>query len=210
MEDSRLAQADAIGLNFYAQSPRYVMPKQACQIASAARPGCDKVGVFVNSTAAEINAIAKQVGLTWIQLHGDEPPELVSQIDPKLPVVRAYRLGDHPLDIVTEDIEACRAGGRAPDAVLVDASLPGVYGGTGERLDWRRLEKWRLLLKEMPLILAGGLNATNVGEAIRQVQPTAVDTASGVEQAPGRKDANKMQSFFHAATAAFAEIAHGK
>ncbi|NOZ41131.1 MAG: phosphoribosylanthranilate isomerase [Planctomycetes bacterium] len=192
--------AEMIGLNFYAKSPRYVSPEQA-QVIAAEIP--QTTGVFVNASAEEINGIAKSVGLDWVQLHGDEPPELLADLRSDLPIIRVRCLDERGVGAIADDLEACRTRGREPAAYLVDATVPGQYGGTGKTADWAALKNYRDWLGEIPLILAGGLIAENVAEAIAVVRPDAVDTASGVESEPGVKDAGKMQTFCEASAAAF-------
>jgi phosphoribosylanthranilate isomerase len=217
------AGADAIGLNFYDQSPRHVTTKDAAAICNAFRvvnitrtgyedvPSQVVVGVFVNHSFEQIESAAS-TGIGAIQLHGDEPPELVARFPPQPPaalrsvqwgVIRARRIGDAGVASVAEDLELCDRAGRRPDAVLVDAFTPGHYGGTGETVSWVGLADHRRWLGDTPLILAGGLTPDNVAEAIRIVRPAAVDVASGVESAPGKKDAAKMRDFIAAARAAF-------
>jgi len=202
-DDARAAVqlgAEMVGLNFYAESARYISPEQA-QVISAQIP--QTTGVFVNASAEEINQIAERVGLDWVQLHGDEPPEMLADICSDLPVIRVHCLGKRGARAIVDDLEACRAKGRRPDAVLLDATVAGQYGGTGKTADWAALKNYRDWLGEVPLILAGGLRAENVGQAIAAVLPDAVDTASGVESSPGVKGAAKMQAFCEAAQAAF-------
>lgn len=197
------AGADMIGLNFYPQSVRYVSPKQAASIAAEVP---QTTGVFVNATADEIHRTVEQVGLDWVQLHGDETPELVAEIKSQLPLIRVQFLGKHGLQAIAEDIAACTELGRPPTAVLVDATVEGEYGGTGKTADWPALANYREVMGKVPLVLAGGLQAENVAAAIATVQPDAVDTASGVEGSPGVKDTEKMQSFIRNAKAAFAQL----
>ncbi|WP_145058721.1 phosphoribosylanthranilate isomerase [Adhaeretor mobilis] len=202
------AGADAIGLNFYHRSPRVVSVDRAIEIVHEGNLIAQRVGVFVNTPVDEIHRIAKAVGLAWVQLHGDEPPGFLSKIDPQFDIIRVRRLdaGDDPTKI-GEDIAACRAAGRAPDAVLVDARSTDEYGGTGDTVDWAGLGDHKIWLGDIPLILAGGLRPDNVDEAILTVRPAAVDTASGVEKAPGRKDKQKMQTFVDTAKEAFRDAA---
>jgi len=208
VDDARAAVqsgAEMIGLNFYADSPRYVSPEQAQAIASEAITAeiSQTTGVFVNASAEKINGIAERVELDWVQLHGNEPPEMLADIRSDLPIIRVYCLGERGVKAIVDDFEACRTQGRKPDVVLVDATVAGQYGGTGKTADWAALENYRDWLGDIPLILAGGLRAENVAEAISVVQPAAVDTASGVESSPGVKDAAKMQAFCAAAKRAF-------
>jgi len=195
--------ADMIGLNFYADSPRYVEPELAQSIAATVPR---TTGVFVNASAGQINRIADMIGLDWVQLHGDEPPELLADLRADMPVIRVRTVDQRGLSAVVDDWEACRARGREPAAVLVDAAVAGQYGGTGKTADWSALSDHRKWLGEIPLVLAGGLHAGNVGEAISVVQPAAVDTASGVEISPGVKSLEQLRSFTKAAQAAFARF----
>ncbi len=202
--DARAARqlgVDAIGLNFYRGSSRYVTPAAAEVIVPDAPPA---IGVFVNATAAEINTLAQGLGLQGVQLHGDEPPELLGDIDPSLPIVRARGMGPAgPTEIAT-DLDRCRRVGREPAALLIDAAVAGHYGGTGRTVNWSALADYRQWLGNVPLVLAGGLTPANVAEAIQTVQPAGVDTASGVERAPGKKDADQMERFVTRARQAFA------
>jgi len=190
--------AEMIGLNFYANSPRYVSLEKAQTIATEVPL---TTGVFVNASSTEINRIAANVGLDWVQLHGDEPPEMLADICSDLSIIRVRCLGEGGIGSIVDDLEACRVKGREPDAVLVDATVPGQYGGTGKTADWLALKNYRDWLGDVPLILAGGLQAKNVAEAMAAVWPTAVDTASGVESSPGVKDIAKMRAFIKAAQA---------
>lgn len=198
------AGADAIGLNFFAGSRRYIFPQQAKAIVEPLPPVAKKVGVFVNASAAEIVEIASFVGLDMIQLHGDEPPELLAELI-DLPVIRAFRLGAHGWDPCCHYFERCQARGAIPCAVLIDGFQKGEYGGTGTSPDWSVVGKYRGLGIGVPLVLAGGLTHENVAAAIAAVQPDAVDTASGVESAPGIKDAAKVAAFVTATRRAFVE-----
>jgi len=201
------AGADAIGLNFYARSRRYVTPEQALNIAQAVPAEVQRVGVFVNSPAEEIRHIVDHVGLSAVQLHGDEPPDFLAELA-RLSIVRARRIDAGGLATVAADLVACRVAGRAPDALLVDAAAPsGQYGGTGETLAWDKLSSHRTAIAGVPLILAGGLDPANVGQAIDAARPDGVDVASGVELAPGEKDAALTMQFVQNALAAFDALA---
>lgn len=198
------AGADAIGLNFYEKSPRYVPREIATEIAGAMPDEVTLVGVFVNKSAEQTNDIATTVGLHAIQLHGDEPPSLLGELNRECRIVRARRWGERGLHEVAEDLVACsEIGGRRADAVLLDAAIAGQFGGTGSKLPWIELKDYPQWLGETPLILAGGLNPENVREAIVAVRPGSVDVASGVESSPGVKDREKMRSFIQAARSAF-------
>jgi len=204
-EDARLAVsagADAIGLNFYEPSPRYVAPDRAREIAAAMRHGVTKVGVFVNASAKQVRDTFDHLRLDWIQLHGDEPPEFLTHLG-KRPVVRAFRCRQSDLTPLADYLRTCRELGHAPQAVLLDAYEPGQYGGTGKVVDWDVVAATKDQLGELPVVLAGGINPTNVEQAILTAKPAAVDTASGVESNPGVKDPDKVQAFVAAARKAF-------
>ncbi len=189
------AGADWIGLNFHAGSPRFVHPSQAREIIAAVATPRQVVGLFVNRPAAEIIEIADNLGLVCIQLHGDEPPEVLPLLS-RFRIIRAFRLGQvsHIVNMVRY-LEHCQAVGRSPDAVLVDAYSPGRRGGTATLVG-------EDILAEIPplprLILAGGLTPGNVAERIARVRPWMVDVASGVESSPGRKDPGKVAAFLEA------------
>jgi phosphoribosylanthranilate isomerase len=198
------AGADAIGLNFYAGSPRCTNIRDAVQIAEALQGDALRIAVFVNESAATIRHVSAEANILRVQLHGDEPPALVANLQTDLEVIRARRLDERGTKPIQDDIAACRAlCGRAPNAVLMDAATAGQFGGTGKTVDWARVANYQQWLGDVPLILAGGLTPENVAEAIRIVRPQAVDVASGVESAPGKKDPAKMRDFVAAARAAF-------
>jgi phosphoribosylanthranilate isomerase len=181
------AGADLIGFNFYPKSPRYVEVGLCRGIMSVMRT-CGGhiryVGVFVNASVGEIHATMETCGLSLAQLHGDETPELLQELDGR--GFKAFRG-------VPENID--RFAGKRVPAFLLDASVKGVYGGSGVTADWSMATE---LAKSHPLLLAGGLTPENVADAVRQVKPWGVDVASGVESEPGRKDAAKMAAFVHA------------
>lgn len=196
------AGADAIGMNFYAASPRCCAADAADEISAAVPRDVCKVGVFVNATEAEIKAAAQRWSLDLVQLHGDEPVQLLRALR-GIPVLRAFRVsGD--LAPAEDYLRQCHESCCLPRMALVDASQPGQYGGTGKTLDWHALANQRARLHGIPLVLAGGLTPGNVAWAIDTVRPWAVDTASGVEAAPGCKSASLVQEFVAAAKAAFA------
>ncbi|MGI8981776.1 MAG: phosphoribosylanthranilate isomerase [Pirellulaceae bacterium] len=203
VEDALLAAeagADAIGLNFYGQSPRYVTAERAKEICDALPPGITKVGVFVNSPPQAVVATVNRVGLNAVQLHGDEGPDFLGALE-KLPVIKAFRCKESTLDSVQAFLDLCLESSH-PSAILLDAHAPGLYGGTGEVLNWNGLARSRNKLLGIPFILAGGLTPQNVAEAIRLVRPDAVDTASGVESSPGKKSPAQVRAFIAAAKAA--------
>jgi phosphoribosylanthranilate isomerase len=196
------AGADAIGLNFWSRSRRLVSVDTARDISAKVR-GVVRVGVFVNATADEIAGTADAVGLDWIQLHGDEPAELLSQLPPKLRVTRAFRCGADGMQDASSFLSECRKRGRAPDALLVDADAGSEYGGTGRVANWSKIASERGQLGGVPMILAGGLTSQNVAEAIAATRPDSVDVASGVESRAGSKDAALVRDFVAAARLAF-------
>ena len=184
------AGADAIGLVFYAPSPRCVTIAQAQQIVAALPPFVSVVALFVNATTAEIQSIVAQVSVDIVQFHGDETPALCEQISQQinLPYYKAIRVkaGSNLLQYVQEFASA--------KALLLDTYTDAAFGGTGLVFDWN------LIPKNMakPIILAGGLVPENVALAITQVRPYAVDVSGGVESAKGIKDTAKIIAFMHA------------
>ncbi len=196
------AGADAAGLNFFAESPRFLAPEIAEAVAEALPERVVKVGLFVNATAGRILETWERLGLDLIQLHGDEPPEFLKELGDR-PVMRAFRLGEEGLAPILGYLEACRGLDCLPKLVLIDSFRKGQYGGTGETADWGTAKLYPSEAWHPPLVLAGGLTADNVGEAIRAARPSAVDTASGVETAPGKKDGEMVRRFIAAAGEAF-------
>ena len=191
------AGANLLGFNFYPPSPRYISPEACAPIAVALRkrfPGLLLAGVFVNEPPASARVVAELCGLDLIQCSGDETPGMLHQCGPK--AFKALR------PLTANDLRAA-AGmfpARAlPPAFLVDAHRPGEYGGTGLTADWSLAAE---LAARLPILLAGGLTPENVAAAVRQVRPWGVDAASGVESAPGRKDALKVAALIAAARAA--------
>jgi phosphoribosylanthranilate isomerase len=192
------AGADAIGLNFYAESPRCVSRERAAEIVAATPPNVTKVGLFVDAQAREICAAFDDLGLDLIQLHGAEPPDFLRRLGDR-PVMRAFRLGPDGLAPIAHYLDECRLLGCLPHLVLLDAFVPGVPGGTGNVADWPAAAQYRAQPGSPPLVLAGGLTAENVAEAVRATGTATVDTASGVESSPGRKDAAKVEAFIREA-----------
>lgn len=175
--------ADAIGLVFYEPSPRNVMLSQAIEIASKIPAFVTVVGLFVNAEPAFVRDVIKQVKLDLLQFHGDETPQECAQYG--LPFIKAIRVKSDT------NLIQCAKDFSASKGLLLDTYTDGVAGGTGHVFDWN------LIPAELdkPVILAGGLNAQNVAQAIRQVQPYAVDVSGGVEMAKGIKDAAKIAAF---------------
>ena len=188
------AGADAVGLNFYANGPRFVEQSAAHALVDSIPLSVVKVGVFVNASVAEMEDTAARLGLDFLQLHGDEPPELVARLAPR-PIIRAFRLGEPGWQPIVAYVAACRSVGCEPAALLIDAHFAGLYGGTGKTADWDLVRTRPDELGELPVILAGGLTPENVAEAIATALPWSVDTASGVESAPGVKDHAKVREF---------------
>ncbi len=180
------AGTDLIGFNFYPKSPRCIDVGRCRDIMSVMRKygHITYVGVFVNASVEEVFATMETCGLALAQLHGDETPEMLSVLGER--AFKAFR--GIPID-VTGFVR------KESPALLVDAAVKGVYGGSGVTADWSAAAE---LAKKYPLLLAGGLTPENVATAIRQVKPWGVDTASGVESAPGQKDAKKMKAFVRA------------
>lgn len=203
------AGADAIGLNFYPASPRSVSREVARTLVEAIPLGVSKVGVFVNSTAAEMGDLYQELQLDYLQLHGDESPELAAELVRRWPGVRLIRAVRCRVEQVRE-VEAWvrRLGdlGVVPSGLLVDAVHAGQFGGTGQRADGAVVGALRATGIQLPIILAGGLNSNNVADAVRDARPDAVDTASGVEQSAGIKDEAKMREFVAAANRALGDL----
>lgn len=195
-EDVRLAAdagADAIGLNFYPKSKRYLDPRAAMPLIRALPPFLDAVGVFVEMPLRQVCALAFQLGLGAVQCFAD-----TAETGDSFPfrMIVAFRIKDESsLDQIRSYVTRAKAMGRPPAAVLVDAHVEGELGGTGHTAPWEMLAGFSA---EVPLILAGGLTPENVATAIRIVRPYGVDVASGVESAPGKKDPIKVRQFIEA------------
>jgi phosphoribosylanthranilate isomerase len=176
----------AIGLNFWPGSARRCDPGTAAEIAAAVKRRAEVVGVFVNPTLEHVAATAEAVGLSMVQLHGDEGPSFCAEVARRTgaKVIKAARVHSGA------DIQALAA--FHVDYHLLDSHVPGQRGGTGETFDWELTRRHR---GPVPVILSGGLDPDNVAAAIAAVRPFAVDVASGVESAPGRKDPAKVEAF---------------
>lgn len=203
------AGADMLGFNFYPKSPRYIAP-EACRAITAAlrpqHPHLTLVGVFVNAPVEAIRTTLSACQLHLAQLHGDESPSMLAALNGY--AFKAIRLSappgnlppDHPLPAsdpldlypsIVPFLQSAPASASHP-ALLLDAAVPGLYGGSGVITDWAQAAQ---LARRIPLLLAGGLTPENVAEAIRQVHPWGVDVASGVESRPGIKDPDKIKKF---------------
>ncbi len=177
--------AHALGLVFYDKSPRHISLQQAAQLADAIPPFVTLVGLFVNATAAAVREAMQAVPLDVLQFHGEEEPEYCTQFG--LPFLKAIRV-KKGVDLVQY---AARYAGA--QGLLLDAYVEGTPGGTGESFDWSLIPADLSL----PVVLSGGLNASNVTQAILQVRPYAVDISSGVEERKGIKSAAKIAAFIN-------------
>jgi phosphoribosylanthranilate isomerase len=196
------AGAWAIGLIFWPASPRACDPAAAVEIAASVKRRAEVAGVFVNPTLDDVAAAADAIGLTMIQLHGDEGPVFCDEVARRTgcKVIKAARIRSR------SDMQALQAF-RGADYHLLDSYVPGMPGGTGETFEWGYALAHR---GPVPVILSGGLTAANVGDAIAAVGPFAVDVASGVEMTggpPTRKDHAKLEAFAAAVREAAVETA---
>jgi phosphoribosylanthranilate isomerase len=196
-----LLGADAVGLNFYPPSLRYLTPAAVPALLKALPPFVEAVGVFVGQRLQQMFDVVNPFGrIRTLQWHG-ERHEAGRTFPFRL--IAAFPVRDRDsLDEIRRYLDQCRAIDELPAAILVDAHVAGQFGGTGRPAPWNLLADFR---PGVPLILAGGLTPDNVAEAVRVVRPYAVDVASGVESGPGRKDPEKMRRFIMAARAAAAE-----
>ena len=179
------AGADAIGLVFYAPSPRAVSIEQSREIAASVGPFVTVVGLFVNADEVFIREVLANVALHVLQFHGDEPSEFCEQF--QRPYMKAIRM--------RPELDVAHAIAEYPSAtaILLDAYRPGVPGGTGETFDWQRIPAQATI----PIVLAGGLTLENVALAIQSTQVYGVDVSGGVESSPGKKDPQKVEQFIH-------------
>jgi phosphoribosylanthranilate isomerase len=205
LEDAELAVelgAWALGMIFYEPSPRRCSLEQAQRICAALRRRVELCGVFVNAPLEQIVHQSEELGLTIVQLHGDEGPSFCAEVARRTGarVTKAAQVAGAG-DI--RDLERFHVDFHLLDAKPSKPASASLRGGTGETFDWTLLAARR---SQTPLILGGGLTPENVGEAIASTQPFAVDTASGTELAPGRKDPAKLGAFFTAVEAAQAAV----
>jgi phosphoribosylanthranilate isomerase len=177
---------DALGFNFYPHSPRYIPPEDARRIIRRIPPFAVTVGLFINVARQELVAeTARSAGVQVIQLHGDETPEYCRELA-AWPLIKALRIGESGLPENLEEYSV--------QAFLLDAKDDVLFGGTGKSFNWHLAKN---IKQNRPVILAGGLKPGNVQEAIRIVEPYAVDVCSGVEKALGKKDAGKLVEFMN-------------
>lgn len=184
------AGADALGFVMYRKSPRFVEPAVARAIVAGLPPFVLPVGVFVNEEAEKVRALMDECGFALAQLHGDESALYCQNLG--RPALKAFRLKDRGTFLALAEFQGC-ANVRG---FLIDAFSDQAYGGTGQTVDWILAQE---AARSTPIILAGGLNPTNVAEAIRAVRPYGVDVSSGVEKSPGKKDPDKVKNFIEAA-----------
>lgn len=191
--------ASALGLNFYSPSPRSIDVAQALKIKTAMSDrDTALVGLFVKHSLIEVKSVCNELDLKIVQLHGDEPPEFLAELVrsfPELKIIRAFRAKEPDLSPLTDFLTECDQCGKRPDYVLIDAYSPQAYGGTGHVAPWEMIHDQYREREWPPLILAGGLTPQNVAEAIQTVKPFGVDTASGVENAPGIKSQDMVKEF---------------
>ena len=195
-EDASLAMslgADYLGFNFCKDSARRVSPKMVDEVMGKLPPFIVPVGVFVDEDLKEIGKLVRRSGIKMVQLHGSESPDACKAIKDAtgLRVMKAFRVADESI------VATIQSYVDVVDYILLDAYVEGEHGGTGTTFNWDIAVKIKDLGK--PMFLAGGLTPDNVGEAVEKVNPFAVDTASGVERLPRRKDYDKMKAFIRAA-----------
>lgn len=193
LEDARFvsgALADYLGFIFFEKSPRYIEPPKAGAIINWIE-GPQTVGVFVNQPLDDVNMIVRQTGIDLVQLHGTESPNYCQLVEK--PVIKAFHIDSNTTAGDLKNTMEPYVG--HVEYFLFDTKTDGLWGGTGKTFDWNLLEK---ISHERPFFLSGGLNADNVSNACKLANPYAVDLSSGVEQAPGIKDYDKLEQFFDA------------
>ena len=190
------AGASALGFNFVPGTPRYISSREAARIVAAVPEPIWRVGVFVDEPAGRVLEIAAETGISVLQFHGSESPGYWNQFG-SFRRVKAFK--------VSKDFQPeALAQYPGAEAFLLDGSFPGLHGGTGQTFDWSLAIRSKAFGR---IIVAGGLNPENVGEAVRRVRPWAVDVSSGVESEPGKKDARLIARFIAAVRAAEGEMA---
>jgi phosphoribosylanthranilate isomerase len=183
------AGVDALGFIFYRKSPRHIAPEAARDIIARLPPLVDAVGVFVNEALPRIGEIVTFCGLNTIQLHGTETPDDCRELAAALPccrLLKAFRIGSHSTADDIAPYEDCVNG------YLLDTYHQTAVGGTGLAFDWRLITRLQL---RRPFLLAGGLDSTNIRQALTQVAPYGIDANSGLEEAPGRKNHQQIHAF---------------
>lgn len=189
LEDARFASGlfvDYLGFIFYDKSPRFIDPAKAGAIINWLE-GPEKVGVFVNQSLDEVNRIAKETGLDFVQLHGSETPEYCELIDKR--IIKVIHISEETTSqMLSDEIKKYKS---VADYFLFDTKIGDQWGGTGKTFDWNLIEE----ITDKPFFLSGGLNSENVNKAIETIQPYAVDVSSSLEEEPGLKDLEKMVEF---------------
>lgn len=181
------ARVDYLGFIFYDKSHRYIEPGQAGAMINWIE-GPKKVGVFVNQPLDDVNLIARQTGVDFVQLHGSEAPEYCSLVEK--PIIKALHVKESTTaKKLQKEIKRYRP---LADYMLLDTSHDAQWGGTGESFDWEMLEE---VNSDLPFFLSGGLDVNNIDKACRTVRPYGVDVASGLESEPGVKDFDKIEQF---------------
>lgn len=185
-EDAKLCcdlGVDALGFIMYKSSKRYVRPNPAKEIIKKLPAFVSKIGVFVNESPKMINARAMEIKLTGVQLHGEEPPEIIEQIN--LPVIKTFR--------ITNSFDFSELKSYRNCNILFDTHSNEGYGGTGKTFDWD-VVPFEIRNK---IILAGGISILNIEYIYKNIQPAAIDLSSSIEEFPGKKDHNKLKEFFN-------------
>ena len=199
------AGANALGF-ILTPSTRRVTPETAAEIVAALPPTIEKVGVVVNETPQRLSELADQIGLTALQLHGDEPPERLPEYRRALPVhkiIKTLQVGGLLTGTSRYALDEYLRMRGSIDAILLDSGVPANRGGTGFTFDWNAALPIVAQIKEvLPMIIAGGLTPDNVDDAIRIFEPCGVDVVSGVERETGKKDETKVRAFVAAARGA--------
>jgi phosphoribosylanthranilate isomerase len=197
------AGANALGFILTA-SKRLVTPETAAAIIEALPTSVEKIGVVVNESPASLKRLAETVGLTGLQLHGDEPPSQLPEFRRALGLRKLIKtLQARELLADPTRLDSYLAVAESYDGILLDSGSPANRGGTGQTFDWHAMLPLVERIKEhKPVIIAGGLNPANIADAIRLFDPCGVDVVSGVELATGRKDPAKLRAFITAARAA--------
>lgn len=185
------AGADALGFVFYRDSSRSVSVDEACRISRELPPFVSRVALFLEPAAADVQAVLDRLRPDMLQFHGRETPQFCGRF--AWPYIKSVSMGD-------EQVNLQAWGAHYPDAraLLLDANRAGAAGGSGESFDWQR----EIDIPNTPIVIAGGLHADNVGEAIERFAPYAVDVSSGVESAAGVKDARRLRAFMAAVSRA--------
>jgi len=206
LDDARAALdagANALGFILTA-SPRQITPEKAAEIISVLPASVEKIGVVVNESPEALARLATDIGLTGLQLQGDEPPEQLPELRRALGLRKIIKtLQARELLADPTRLDAYLAQRKSYDGILLDSGSAAARGGTGRTFDWNAMLPLVARIKEVvPVVIAGGLNPDNVADAIRLFDPCGVDVVSGVEQEPGKKDAAKMRAFVAAVRAA--------